>query len=155
NVQDCMMVHTNVEHTFKAMTSSLPNSGHGLGALLITNMLFDEPIGFEVQGHTEEPLIVPEGKTFMYKLQEETRCIKARITCFLGHEFDKAIWTRKQLIRRPRIPLKPNEHVPQQMSHPAYLGGDGNMVRAMQNMRESNNADAPELYFANGCPWFQ
>lgn len=125
-------------------------SATGIVSLLVTNLLFDEPIGWEIEGRHPEPLIVPPGKTMKWDYcLAEWPTFRTRFTTMLGNAFEDAIYTRKQLICRPRIPLN-HEGLPAMMDHPAIVGGDGSLVKSAQMTLEN---DDPEQFFTQGCKW--
>lgn len=145
---ECMMAPVLRNATeFKAVSASVKEQA----CLLITNMCFDDYVGWEVDENTEEPLVIPPGKTFKWDLLDLYEPIKVRICSMLGTTFKEAIWTRKQMICRPRLPLM-QDNVPSMMEHPAILGGDGDLVRAVQ-MQMNPRPSAANEYFSNGCKW--
>ena len=143
-----MLPERNVDYAkFQAITSDPLSEGmqHGL---LVTNMCFDDYIGWEVEDQTDEPLVIPPGKTFKWNMRSHTDTLKCRVSSMFGTPFQDAIWTRKQLICRPRIPVSPTDNLPTMLDHPAVMGGDGGLLRGVQE-----HMDDEDAYFASGCKW--
>lgn len=122
---------------------------NGRASFLVTNLLFDQYIAWEVQGKTEEPMVCPPGKTFKWDFDSTLAC-KVRICSLLGKTFQSAFWTRKQLLCRPRIPMDARG-VPTTMDHPAIVGGDSELVKSADM---AGNEQTPDnVFFNHGSPW--
>lgn len=141
---DCMIAPA-LSNEFKALSDK-----NKPGFFLVTNMLFDDYIGWEIEGRTDEPQVLPPGKTFKWDLcHSGDDPLKIRICSMSGKTFNDAFWTRKQMICRPRIPLDHTTGMPTMMEHPAILGGDAELVKGTQMALSLDE----EQYFSEGCPW--